>query len=197
MVVTCLVAAREAYSSMSSLLGKYDMRLFMAINTVRNLIVKAKWPSVGHLRPPGPFHRSGDVLLHQHAGAGERGFRDLPAPLATCGGHFQTSLVPPELHERVHGPGHRELRCQAGRGLLRVRLSLQMALIVYIVLYSYSMYYIAILPILLHDTKAYSYASKERGSRTASARVRAQSTTGTCRMALTLLRCRRAASWTL
>ena len=70
----------------------------------------------GQLRPPGPVDLHGADLAERHPRHRQLRFRDLPAALAGGRAHLPPAVVPPQRHERVHGPGARRLRRQ-GRGL--------------------------------------------------------------------------------
>ena len=67
-----------------------------------------------------PVRPSGPLDLHGADRAVGRGrhrqcrLRDLPAALAGRRGHVPPALVPPQHHERVHGPDPRPLRRQGG-----------------------------------------------------------------------------------
>ena len=64
---------------------------------------------------PDPSHLHRAHLAQRHAGHGQLRLRDLPAALAGGRGHLPPALVPPQPHERVHGPGARPVRRQARR----------------------------------------------------------------------------------
>ena len=70
----------------------------------------------GQLRPSGPVDLHRADLAERGARHRQLRFRDLPAALAGGRAHLPPALVPPQLHERVHGPRARRLRRQ-GRGL--------------------------------------------------------------------------------
>jgi homogentisate 1,2-dioxygenase len=63
----------------------------------------------GQLRSPGPVDLHGADLAERHSRYCQLRFRDLPTALARGGAHLPSPLVPPQLHERVHGTGARRL----------------------------------------------------------------------------------------